>query len=79
MAPTLLLTDDELRALTGYTQPARIVAALLEQGFYRARRSAVTGKVILERAHYDAVSAGAVKPAHEPKVRPPPSRRVQHA
>jgi hypothetical protein len=68
----LTLTPDELQALTGYRQPVRQLAELHRQGFYRARRS-VLGGVVLERAHYDAVSAGreAQAPANQPQLRPP--------
>ena len=59
----LTLTVPELRVLTGYAQPARQLAELLRQGFYRARLSPVTGAVILERAHYEAVTTA------EPKER----------
>lgn len=44
--------------LTGYRQPAKQLAELHRQGFWRARRCPVTGHVILERPHYDAVSRG---------------------
>lgn len=53
----LLLTPDELASLTGYRQPARQLAELHRLGFWRARRGRL-GAVILERAHYDAVSRG---------------------
>lgn len=62
-APQITLTPDELAALTGYKAPSRQLAELHRQGFWRARRS-VLGSVILERAHYEAVSRGAdSKPA----------------
>jgi hypothetical protein len=64
---TLTLTPAELHALTSYTQPARQLDELHRQGFARARRDRF-GRVILERAHYDAVCAGAGQPAR-PKVR----------
>jgi hypothetical protein len=64
-----ILEPDELQRLTGYRRPAEQLAELLRQGFYRARRSPSDGSVILERPHYDAVCAGASKPAHEPRVR----------
>jgi hypothetical protein len=58
VAAPILLTRDELVRVTGYRQPARQVAELRRQGYYRARRAPVTGEVILERAHYEAVCAG---------------------
>lgn len=69
------LSDDEIRRITNYRQPACQLAELLRQGFYRARRGRVDGAVILERAHYDAVCAGASLPANEPKLRPIPARK----
>ncbi len=64
-----ILEPDELQRLTGYRRPSDQLAELLRQGFYRARRSPSDGTVILERPHYDAVCAGASKPANEPRVR----------
>ena len=66
---TIILTSDELALVTSYRTPKRQLTELHRQGFYRARIAA-TGNVILERAHYDAVCAGA-KPAKEPIVRNP--------
>jgi hypothetical protein len=66
-----ILTPQELHEVTGYKRPAEQLAELLRQGFYRARRSPADNSVILERPHFDAVSAGAGKPANEPRVRPP--------
>lgn len=72
---TLLLSADEIQMLTGYRQPAAQLAELHQQGFFRARRL-VTGAVALERAHYDAVCAGAITRPTEPKLRLP---RLKHA
>lgn len=67
----LTLTPDEIRELTGYSQPAKQLAELRRQGFYRARRN-VLGAVVLERGHYDAVVAGReVAPPAAPQLRPP--------
>lgn len=66
---TIILTSDELALVTSYRTPKRQLDELQRQGFYRARIAA-TGNVILERAHYDAVCAGA-KPSKEPIVRNP--------
>lgn len=67
----LLLTPDEVHALTGYKRPGDQLRALLALGFSRARRSR-GGEVILERSHYLAVTTGArVADAARPKVRPP--------
>lgn len=55
----LLLTREEIiRLAGGYKQPARQMEELRRQGYYRARRAPLTGEVILERAHYEAVCAG---------------------
>lgn len=68
VAAAITLTAEELEALTGYRRPADQLAELLRQGYWRARRSVVTGSVILERAHYEAVAAG--QDAARPRVRP---------
>ncbi len=67
--PDLILTPDELHALTGYRQPAAQLAELHRQGFHRARRSPL-GSVVLERAHYEAVARGQVQ-QQGPRVRVP--------
>lgn len=69
----LLLTPAEIAALTGYRMPHAQLAELHRQGFTRARRSPTSGSIIVERAHYLAVSAGHVAP-QRPKVRPPQLR-----
>lgn len=71
-APTLLKA--EIERLTGYKRPADQLRELHRQGFWRARRAKVTGEVVLERPHYDAVAAGLQPgslPATRPQVRPP--------
>jgi hypothetical protein len=61
--PTTLLTDTEIEEISGgYTQPQRQLEELRRAGFWRVRLSRAH-KVILERAHYEAVCAGAVQPA----------------
>jgi len=61
----LVLTAAELERLTGgLTQPRRQLTELRAQGFWRARL--VRGQVILERAHYEAVCAGALPPGDRP-------------
>jgi hypothetical protein len=54
----MILTDKELFELTGYSRPSKQLEELHQQGFYRARISKATGKVILERESYEAVCAG---------------------
>lgn len=66
----LLLTDDELRTLTGYAQPACQLRELHRQGFSRARRDRL-GRIVVERAHYDAVAAGRMADPETPRLRIP--------
>jgi hypothetical protein len=66
------LSPEEIFGLTGYKRPADQLRELHDQGFYRARLAKTTGDVILERPHYDAVSAGlqpGAQAAHRPQVR----------
>lgn len=72
---SLVLSAEELIALTGYRRSAEQLAELHRQGFYRARRSPATGAIILERAHYDAV-CGVVRSATGPKLRQPTLRHA---
>lgn len=70
-----ILTPAEIQALSGgYTQPAKQLEELRQQGFWRARRSRLTGAVIVERAHYEAVcrggDAGVGSSAPEPMLQP---------
>ena len=69
--PSPALPTEEIERMTGYRQPAAQLAALHKRGFFRAYRNAV-GAVVLERPHFDAVSAGIEKPpaANEPQLRP---------
>ena len=55
---SLTLTPEDLLTLTGSKQPAAQLAELHRQGYWRARRAPITGRVILERAHYEAVARG---------------------
>lgn len=64
------LPADEIQRMTGYKRPADQLRELHRQGFYRARRAKVTGEVILERPHYDAVAMG-LQPGARPQVRAP--------
>lgn len=73
-ADDLILSGDELAALTGYQRPAEQLAELRRQGFDRARRDRL-GRVILERAHYLAVCGGACEP-RTPALRAPVLRRA---
>ena len=73
-----ILPADEIQRMTGYKRPADQLRELKRQGFWRARRAKVTGEVILERPHYDAVASGvdSGQPSHKPQVRPPQLRAV---
>jgi hypothetical protein len=55
----LTVPPEELVEITGYRQPAAQLRNLLARGFWRACRAPMSGAIILERAHYDAVCAGA--------------------
>ena len=65
--PALVLSAEELLMLTGYRQPAAQLAALKAQGFHRARRN-ITGAVVLERAHYEAICGEAKTQARHEEV-----------
>lgn len=66
---SLLLTREDLVELTGYKRPADQLKCLHARGFQRA--AILRGRIILERAHYEAVCAGAIE-APRPKLRPLP-------
>ena len=55
----LILSELELLTLTGYNQPKYQLIELLRRGFFRATQNKRTRHVILERVHYQAISAGA--------------------
>lgn len=74
----LLLSDAELVALTGYQRQAEQLVELQRQGFSRARRDRA-GRVVLERAHYEAVCGGQRAPVDRPRVRPPKLRGLSPA
>lgn len=64
----IILTQDELIELTGYKMAARQLVELHLAGFHRARIGPA-GRIILERAHYQAVCAGQIQ-REKPKLRP---------
>lgn len=74
----ITLSAPEIQQVTGgYKRPGDQLAELHRQGFFRARLGRVTGRVILERAHYDAVCAGRTgEPPQAPQVRRPKLRAV---
>jgi hypothetical protein len=63
----LTLSAEQLENLTGYKRQAEQLAELHRRGYSRAYRDRL-GRVVLTRAHFDAVEAGAIVPAR-PKVR----------
>jgi hypothetical protein len=65
---SITLSPQEIEAITGYRRPAEQLKVLHSRGFYRA--AILNGRLVLERAHYDAVCAGRVEPAR-PKVKVP--------
>ncbi len=69
----LNLAPDEIReASGGYKRAADQLRELHARGFTRAYVAKVTGKVVLERAHYEAVTRGQYGPAaNEPAARVP--------
>ena len=73
-----LPTDEIVELCGGLTQPAAQLKRLHADGFFRARRSSTNGRVILERAHYLAVTSGAPNQAAGTAVsaapRPQPNR-----
>jgi hypothetical protein len=71
-APGLNLAPDEIReASGGYVRAADQLRALHARGFTRAFISKATHKVVLERAHYEAVTRGQFgAAANEPIARP---------
>jgi len=57
MSDTIVLSEAEIAALTGYENATKQLNVLHSRGFTRAwinRR----GKVVLERGHYEAIIAG---------------------
>jgi hypothetical protein len=70
-----VLGEKQIVAITGgYKRPADQLAELRRQGFFRARISRLTGRIVLEREHYVAVCRGATiqaeKSLDRPKVQP---------
>jgi hypothetical protein len=72
-APTLNLTPAEVEAAAGgYKRPGDQLRELHARGFTRGYIAKPTGKVVLERAHYEAVTRGQFgHAANEPDARPP--------
>lgn len=69
---SIVLTEGELVQLCGgLTQPRRQLTELHRRGFTRARLG-VNGRVVLERVHFEAVSAGALPAANDRRDTPAP-------
>lgn len=68
MATDITLQQDELQALTGYKRPNDQLRVLLKRGFTRAHVQ--NGRLVLERAHYDAVCRGEAVQAASGRLRP---------
>lgn len=73
MAMSITLTPAEIEGITGYRRGAEQLDELRRQGFYRARRDRL-GRVVLERAHYDAVCSDRTRPEAAPKLHTPTLR-----
>jgi hypothetical protein len=56
MSDGITLSEQEIQALTGYERPTKQLAVLRSRGFVRAYIG--RNGVVLERAHYEAVSRG---------------------
>lgn len=69
----LTLSQSEVQLLTGYKIPSKQLQELRLRGFSRAYQNR-SGKIIVERAHFEAVAAGAApqgpEGGDEPKLRP---------
>ena len=57
MMEKIIMTTEELEAITGYSQSCKQLSVLHWRGFFRAY-IARRGGVVLERVHYETVSRG---------------------
>jgi len=70
------LSPEEVQTVAGgYKRPRDQLTELHRRGFYRARIGRITGQVILERAHYDAICTGAAQAGND-GARARPTLRV---
>lgn len=72
---TVLLSAEEISEVTGYRKPALQVRELHSRGFVRARVN-VLNRVVLERAHFEAVcstTSSGTSHAQRPQLVPPRS------
>lgn len=65
-ATSVVLKSEELVQLTGYRAPTKQLEVLLKRGFTRAFIS--RRRVVLERAHYEAVCCGQIGKSAEKTV-----------
>lgn len=77
MSPGITLTEPELIELTRYNRAAQQLAVLHLRGFARAFIGR-DGKVVLERAHYEAVCRCELQTAR-PRVKPPVVKQLARA
>ena len=54
----LILSEMELYSITGYKKPQFQLRELKRMGFFRARQNLRTGRIILERPHFQTISSG---------------------
>ena len=74
--PTILLDEGEVRALAGgYVRADKQLRELHARGFTRARRSPLSGRIVLERSHYLAVTVGTSQREAQNVPRPNWTRR----
>lgn len=63
---TVTLAPDELEDITGYVIATKQLQVLHRRGFHRAFINRL-GSVVLERAHYEAVTRGEVRETAAPR------------
>jgi hypothetical protein len=66
---SLLLSKDEVAEITGYQHASKQLSELHKRGFYRAMIGR-SGRVVIERAHYESVCKGIAEKAR-PRIIPP--------
>jgi len=59
----LVLSAEDIEALTGYANATKQLQVLHRRGYHRAFINR-TGRVVLERAHYEAVASGEAPATH---------------
>lgn len=69
MSDVVLSESEVVELAGGYVRPSEQLVELHRQGYWRARRSPITGRIVLARAHVEAVESGATSPKPVPKLR----------